>query len=108
MTEVMALDGVSPDVRRSDPGTSHEAADLANRPGSEAEVLRILRTYGPADDEEIYLMHIRESTVKWSPSRMRTARSALVDAGVVEATGMFHITVHARRCNVWQAVRRTA
>ncbi len=40
----------SPRARRSDPETSHEAADTTDLTGSQSWVLFLLRTHGPMDE----------------------------------------------------------
>lgn len=93
-------------TRRSDPITSHEAADSNDVHGSKAYVLALLRHYGPQADFEIEEAHRHElgqfDVPLYSPSRLRTARSALVNEGLVEFTGMYHLTDSGRRARVWQ------
>ncbi|MDY0829067.1 hypothetical protein SK224_07990 [Microbacterium sp. BG28] len=82
-----------PRARRSDPITSHQAADQTTRRGdAHHEVLSwlSLNPEGLTDDE-IADKHIRSRRKKHqkpcSGSRLRTARSELVEDGLVEAIG---------------------
>lgn len=87
-------------VRASDPVTSHEAADSNDVAESQLQVLATLAKVGPLADHEIHewLTHVG---ILFSPSRVRTARHELLEAGLVEDTGMFHLTPARRRTKVW-------
>ena len=93
--------GDSPRARRTDPGTSHEAADLTDTHKSIGWVLKTLVAQGPLADHEIVLM----ATICGMPftgSRLRTARAALVGMGLVEESGIYRMTENNRRAIVWQ------
>lgn len=86
-------------VRKSDPLTSHEAADLNDVESSIGLVLASLRGFGPSADHELVQML---STSGFTPQRLRTARAALVERGLVEQSGIYRLTAHNRRAVVWQ------
>jgi len=93
----------SPRVRRTDPLTSHEAADTNDTARSIGLVLDILRVEPLADHEIATLAAARGS--RFTGQRLRTARAALVEQGRVEATGIFRLTEHGRRAQVWQVIK---
>jgi len=90
----------SPRVRRSDPVTSHESADLTNVSKSIGWVLDAIAR-GPLADHELVLL-AAGLRMPYTPQRLRTARAALVQAGLVEPSGEFKLTQHNRRAIVWQ------
>lgn len=94
----------SPRARRTDYETSHEAADTNDVEGSRAEVLTILDA-GPQDDFQIWEAHDRAvhrfGGPRYTPQRLRTARSELVREGRVEFTGIYHLSPSNRRTRVW-------
>jgi len=93
-------------ARSTDPETSHEAATQVNVRASQAEVLRVLRQFGPLSDVTIQrLSHIHGSRY-WSPERLRTARKELVVAGLVEWTGKTEKLPSGRSGRVWRAVEK--
>lgn len=92
-------------VRRSDPATSHEAADSNDIQGARVEVLWYLQIEPLADHEliERYDIDTRwDDSKHYTPQRLRTARKELVDAGRVEATGIYRLTATGGKANVWQ------
>jgi hypothetical protein len=93
----------SPRARRTDPHTSHEAADSNDVTKSIGLVLRILKNHGPLADHEIE-EQARRLLYGWSftGQRLRTARKALVRKGLVEASGLYRLTENNRRAIVWQ------
>jgi len=102
------LAGDGPRARRTDPVTSHAAADStqATKEASQDYVLDLLWLTGPVADHE--LLERAESDFaaypfrpRWSPSRLRTARKELVTRGRVELLPYFHLTVSGRRAQVW-------
>lgn len=91
-------------ARAGDPSTSHEAAASVRESSSQSvrdEILRVLRAYGPLSDEQISYQVIG---VKSSPSGLRTRRSELVKAGLVEMHKSTGRTFAGRRCMVWRVV----
>jgi hypothetical protein len=90
-------------VRRTDPITSHEAADTNNTARSIGLVLDILQLEPLADHEVAAVALGRGSEL--TGSRLRTARATLVQRGLVEATGIYRMTMHRRRANVWQVIK---
>lgn len=93
-------------ARRSDPLTSHEAADSNNTAASRREVVEVL-TWAACDlsDEAIVSAHERRFLggrvgVRFTPSRLRTARHELAEAGVVVEVGEAR-TRTGRRCKTW-------
>lgn len=95
----MFKDGDSARTRFSDPITSHEAADSNNVHDSHTVVFGVLAEHGPLADHEL---------VTWddtfTPQRMRSARSELVELGKVEDTGIYRLTPAGRRAKVWQVI----
>lgn len=94
----------SPNVRSTDPLTSHEAADLSDTAASQLEVMRILaHADRPLSDGEIYREHLAAPVLNpwsFSDSRLRTARHELVVEGRVVAAGEGR-TSKGRRCKTW-------
>lgn len=94
----------SPNVRSTDPLTSHEAADLSDTAASQLEVMRILEHADrPLSDGEIYREHLAAPVLNpwsFSDSRLRTARHELVEAGSVVEAGEGR-TSKGRRCKTW-------
>ena len=84
-------------TRRSDPVTSHEAADSNDVHGSQVSVLLILSMSGPLADHELV-----ERIKDYSPSRVRTARHEMQEAGLIEYAGFDRLTAGKRRTQVWQ------
>jgi len=94
----------SPNVRSTDPLTSHEAADLTDTAASQLEVMRILEHADrPLSDGEIYREHLAAPVLNpwsFSDSRLRTARHELVVDGFVVEAGEGR-TSKGRRCKTW-------
>lgn len=95
----------SPRARKHDPITSQEAADSTAGivAHSQATVLATLATVGPLTDCEIvdWLEYRGEHL---SDSRIRSARSELVEKGLVEFSGYYHLRtvgIRQRRHRVW-------
>lgn len=103
----MVLDGATPRSRSTDPITSVDAGRAADLPGSQAMVLELLEDLGACTDYEL------EDNLKdyYSPQRVRTARSELVEQGLVEYTGTTRISQRGRqrkhRARVWRRVPAT-
>jgi hypothetical protein len=92
--------GDSPRARRGDPSTSHEAADLTNVSKSIGWVLATL-VRGPLADHELVLM-ATACGLPFTGQRLRTARHALVEKGLIEESGIYRMTQSNRRAIVWQ------
>lgn len=93
----------SPRARKTDPPTSHAAAD-SNRLDSRAQVLAILRMCGPLADHELvdqFDLYAARMGIRFTPQRLRTARAELTRDGLVEYTGIDRLTPTGRRAQVW-------
>lgn len=97
--------GNSPDTRRTDPEPSHEARDSSNAKASLGAVLTVLRGQGPMTDQELVgqmeVAHVWDRVPMFTEQRIRTARAALTEQGLVEFTGYYRLTVSGRRARVW-------
>ena len=91
--------GDSPRAKKSNPVTSHEAADMNDVHRSIGLVLDILRA-GPLTDFEIEAA-ASDRGERYTVQRLRTARAALVERGLVEESGIYRLTPHNRRAVVW-------
>jgi hypothetical protein len=98
-------------ARRTDPATSHDAADSIDAEtvaDSKDEVLFLLTSFGPMADHELVERHEREVYLNlyrhYSPQRLRTARRELVDAGRVEAGVGWTKTPSGRKAIIWRLV----
>lgn len=106
---VGVVDGHTADTRRTDPETSHAARDSISVEAlaeSQAEVLAILRIYGPQADHDILTLHeLRagqgHTTYTLSGPRLRTARHELVELGLVQQSEGKALTSSGRRANIW-------
>ena len=99
----MAIDGVMPRSRKSDPVTSVDAGRAADLHGSQAAVLDLMRDFGT---EFGWTQGELEDRLRgeWSPSRIRSAVSELVELGLVEWTGDTRPTRYGRKARVYRAV----
>jgi len=97
-------------ARRSDPDTSHAAADsisFEHLEASEQEVLAILRdAEGPLIDQVIAKRNATRAwqltgVPLWTPERMRTARDQLTKKGAVVHDG-FGRTEKGRKAKAWR------
>lgn len=88
-------------ARRTDPDTSHDAADSVSRQDillTQRRILQLLAEYGTSTDEDI------AQTWRWglvSPSGLRTRRSELVARGLVFWTGEKDKMRTGRMARVW-------
>lgn len=107
---VGVLDGHRADTRTNDPETSHAARDSISNEAlaeSQAEVLAILRIYGPQANHDIETLHegryaAGQTSINLSGSRLRTARAELEkDGRLVLVTAKGAITPSGRRADVW-------
>jgi hypothetical protein len=104
------FDPDKPVARRTDPETSHEAADsVTDITAKQEAVLRALRGIGRATDvylREHYLELSRYYPMAYprqSESGLRSRRSELVDKGYVYDTGERDVLDSGRRAIVWEA-----
>lgn len=109
------ITGDSPRARIDDPETSHEAADSISkkaREDSAREVLVILAAArGPLTAEAIFEHHearafIGQAERTYSPSRIRTGLSQLVDAGQVQSAPERGKTKTGRSAQTWELTPR--
>lgn len=105
----LVADTGGPRARRSDPDTSHEAAEESDLAGSQLVVEALLNYAGPngLTDEELFEGSRAPWVVelvghRYSGSRLRTARSELVAAGVVDDAGVLRVTEFGRASKVWK------
>jgi len=90
----------SPRARRTDPLTSHEAADTNDVSKSIGWVLQTLARKSLADHELVGLAEMHG--LHFTGQRLRTARAALVGMGLVEPSGIYRLTENNRRAIVWE------
>jgi hypothetical protein len=93
-------------ARRSDPLTSHEAADRsrASVQDSKAIVLQLLTDRGPMAQFQI----VAALAHRFSESRLRTAVSELKADGLVEWSGKGILTPLGNPAQVWQITKGRA
>jgi len=89
-------------ARRTDPITSHEAADVNDVASSIGAVLDLLRAEGPMIDELIE-SRLLDRGCTFTGQRLRTAREALVRQDLVHHNGSHQLTSRGRRSQVWAA-----
>ncbi len=91
-------------ARRTDPITSHSAADSVDVKGHRAVVLEALR-FGPATDEEL-IDRIRQRWPEAAPSdqSIRSRRCELRRMGFVRATDEFRPSSRGNSSRVWGVV----
>lgn len=104
------LNGDGPRVRRSDPITSHEAADSNDVYPSQTYVFDLLWLLGPSTDHELVAAAEKEFAQhpgmdSWTPQRIRSARNELKNRGLAEFTGEYRPSPTGRRAQVWRVVR---
>ena len=90
-------------ARRTDPDTSHEAAESVNVTRGQQLVLQALEG-GPATDEMIYFRIVRHH--KTTPSGVRGFRVRLQRKGLVKLYAENGVTSAGKRCQIW-AVNET-
>jgi len=92
-----------PRARRSDPRTSHDAAEsVKNVTATQAFVLRVLRK--PRTDTQLIEAYrsLKKAPLA-SESGIRSRRAELVDKGLVADTGQRALTPFGRQSTVWAA-----
>ena len=98
---LISVDGDTVRARRSDPETSHAAADSSNREGSRVVVLAVLREHGPLADHEMVAFAESHGS-RFTAARLRTARHELVGEGAVSiVVDVERLTPSNRRAKVW-------
>lgn len=91
-------------ARRTDPGTSHEAAASVRRiTETHSRLLALLAEQGPMTDEEISAAWAGSGLPPASPSGLRSRRAELVDRGLIVDSGSTRTTASGRRTIVWIA-----
>lgn len=95
-TPQIVMAGDSARTRQRDPLTSHRAADLANLPDSQRDVLKKLRVY-----RMLAAFELESLLPQWSPSRIHTALGELADRGYVKRLDRFRVTPYGRQAHVW-------
>jgi len=98
-----------PEARRTDPDTSHQAAEQVDR--IRAADLRDwithrLENVGPETDEELYTAAMWEFGDIVTPSGLRTRRSELVKEGLIEYQGHTRALRSGRQGRLWQRVAK--
>lgn len=98
-------------TRKSDPVTSHQAADATAHKvhPSQQYVLDTLMWYGPMADHELVEFHENEVAVnggtRYSASRLRSARAEQVKFGNIEDSGVRTTTPGGGATKVWRVTR---
>lgn len=96
----MVMDGVTPRSRSTDPVTSVDAGRKANLKGSQAAVLGTIRLGKRGWTQ----FELEENHKEFSPSRVRSAVSELVELGLVAPTDRLRETPHGRQARIYKAV----
>lgn len=98
----MALDGVTPRARATDPVTSVDAGRAVDLTESQAAVLEIFNRSGlPFADHQLVSV-ARVKRAPFSDQRIRSARAELVELGrLVLVEGEYRMTSSGRRAQVW-------
>lgn len=112
MDDQMDLFGKSPEegrdqahARRTDPETSHEAAESVREVTirmTQRRILICLLSIGPQDDIGISQWFTINNQLPPSPSGLRTRRSELVAKGLVQHSGEYGKSATGRRTRIWE------
>lgn len=94
---IMALDGVNPRARSTDPVTSVDAGRRADLNRSQTVVLAAMRARGVG----VTQYELEQYLPGMSPSRVRSAVSELAQQGLVLATEETRETRYGRQARVW-------
>ena len=89
-------------ARTTDPETSHAAAASVKVRESQKTVLTLLKQVGPATDDELLEVAIRQQ-LPITPSGLRTRRCELVQMGLAMDTGERKRKQTGRMAIVWSA-----
>ena len=87
------------DVRPTDPATSHEAADHAQKSKCRQAVLDTLSALGPMNDDRLV-----RCLAMFPPGSVIKRRGELVRDGMVSDTGKRQNTQYGRLAIVWEAL----
>jgi hypothetical protein len=91
----------SPRARRTDPATSHAAAQsVGDLRESQRAVLATFLQHGPMHDEKLEVRYPQQP--RQSESGLRTRRRELVDLGLLRDSGTTTLTVHGRSTTIWE------
>lgn len=96
----MVLDGATPRSRSTDSTTSVDAGRAAKLHASQVAVLEAFELMGEMTQADVEVV----LQTSWSPSRLRSAVSELVNLGRLEPTGDTRITRYGRRAGVYRLV----
>ena len=93
-------------ARRTDPETSHEAADSLDSDhirASQQAVYQLFRRHGAMYDQLMVRVYERAGTIPYqSVSGLRTRRSELVTKGLLKDSGQRATLPSGRRSIIWQ------
>lgn len=95
----IVMSGDNPRVRRSDPLTSHRAADSSNLADSQTAVLNALAVH-----KHLAAFELEMVLPMWSGSRIRTALKELAELGRVRKSDKTRTTRYGRSAVVWELV----
>lgn len=98
----LALDGVLPRSRRTDPTTSVDAGRDADLRDSQREVLWLFESHAGRDFADHELVDLAQQTGStYSAQRIRSARAELTELGrIVQVEGEYRKT-KTKRARVW-------
>ena len=101
MTLPILWDDDSPRVRKDDPITSHQAADVSDTAGSRRAVLLIMQAWRtPLADFQIEKIH-DDAGGRYTGQRLRTARAELVERGLITHDGVM-LSPNGYRTQTWR------
>jgi DNA-binding MarR family transcriptional regulator len=92
-------------ARRTDPETSHEAAESVASETirlTQRRILIVLYSMGSQDDIGIAQAISEQAPMPPSPSGLRTRRSELVAKGLVRHSGEYGKSASGRRTRLWE------
>lgn len=95
---ILALDGVNPRTRSTDPITSVDAGRSVDLSHSQSVVLAAMRARGVG----VTQYELENFLPGLSPSRVRSAVSELAEQGLVEPTDETKTTRFGRQARVWR------
>ena len=93
-----------PNTRTLDPSTSHQAEKSVSGLAESYRIIQgLFRLYGPMNDEQL-LQVWPHATKRASQSGIRSRRSELVAAGLLEDSGERLVMPSGRKSIVWRLV----